>query len=475
MLGLLGTLELARRSLENSRQGVELTGHNLANVNNPAHSRQRLQVQTSETLPGPAGPQGTGAKITGFEQLRNQLLDRQIVNETSVNGYLEAKQKALEFAEATLGQQIDRQATSLEGATAAQGVGGQSGLAEGLSEFFSALQSLSAAPSSTADRQIVLLKAENLTEKFSSINQRLENLREDLNSAVGHDVDRVNQLVKEIAELSRSITGAELGSFSHANDLRDRRQLKFEQLAQLTTFAGANESNKTFSLSIGGVNLISDNHVVDTLETYPDAQGNFQVRSKETGAAANISGGSIKGTIDARDETVATLSADINLIASTLITQINQLHVGGQALNGDTGRLFFTGANASDIKVNALIRQNASLFQASGNGDPGDNSIVLAMAKLGNTVQTGLQNLTFNESYNQSVANFGQALSNVNTQLLDQRAVERMLLRQRDSIGGVSIDEEMTNLMMYQRAFQASAKMIGTLDELLQNVINMGR
>ena len=99
----------------------------------------------------------------------------------------------------------------------------------------------------------------------------------------------------------------------------------------------------------------------------------------------------------------------------------------------------------------------------------------MSLAKLGYQAQANLGNLTFVESYNQSVANLGQALNSTVSQIQDQDAVDRMLQRQRDSLGGVSIDEEMSNMIVFQRAFQASARMITTLDELLQSVINISR
>jgi flagellar hook-associated protein 1 FlgK len=146
------------------------------------------------------------------------------------------------------------------------------------------------------------------------------------------------------------------------------------------------------------------------------------------------------------------------------------------ALDGvTTGAAFFTGTGSADIQTNTTIRPDPGLIQASSNGDAGDNGVALALARLSNTSQAALANVTFIESYNQSVANLGQALNNVNSQSLDQGAVNRMLESQRDSIGGVSIDEELTNLVIFQRAFQASAKMISTVDELLQSVIALSR
>lgn len=481
-LGLLGTLEMSKRALDTARQGIELTGHNLSNVSNPAYARQRLRIQTSPTLPTPAGPAGTGSQVVGIEQLRSKLLDTQIIFESSVSGRLEAQQRALQFGEVNLGQQIDRQANTPEEIAAAIGIGGQFGLVEGLSDFFNALQALTTNPTSTADRQVVLLKAENLTDKFNSISRRMSNLRSSLNTSVQEDVATANQLLKEIADVSRAVTAAELGEAGSANDLKDRRQLKLEELAKIVNIQTSINSDNTLNLSISGTLVISENNVIEDLTTYTDAQGGSQLRSvnRSTSATTNLtltSGGSILGTIEARDGALTTLKGDIDNLAGLLITQINGLHATGFALNGTNANPnFFTGSNASDIQLNTNLLQNPGLIQASAiSTEPGNNQVALSMARLANQPQTTMNNLTYAESFNQSVATYGQALANVNSQLLDQSAVNRMLARQRDSIGGVSIDEEMANLVIFQRAFQASAKMVTTIDDLLESVIALAR
>lgn len=475
MLGLIGTLELSKRSLDTNRQAIELTGHNLSNVSNPAYARQRLRIQTGDTLPDPKGPIGTGAVVAGIEQLRNKLLDSQITTETSVGGFLESKQRALNFGEVNLGQQIDRQASSPEAATAALGVGGQLGLVEGLTDFFNALQALSTAPNSTADRQVVLLKAESMTDRFNSIDRRLATLRADLNTSVGDDVVEANKLLAEIADLSGSITAGELGGTGNANDLRDRRQQKLEDLAKLVNFQTSDGPNNTLNLSIGGTLILSENNLLESLDTFTDADGGAQIKTA-SGTSLTLTSGSIQGTIDARDGAVLTLADNIKNLASVLMTEVNTLHATGFALDGvSTGENFFTGTDSSDIQINTVVREDPSRIQASANGDAGNNGVALKLAQLGAEPIATLGNVTFSESYNQTVANFGQALSNVNSQIQDQQAVSRMLTTQRDSIGGVSIDEEMANLVIFQRAFQASAKMIATVDELLQSVINLSR
>ena len=476
-LGLIGTLELAKRSLDTNMRGIEVTGHNLANVSNKAYSRQQLRIETGATLPSSNGPVGTGATVSGVSQVRSKLLDTQILTETSVTGFLEGRQRALEFTEVNLGQQLDRQSSTAEGATAAQGIGGQHGLVEGFSDLFNPLQALSTSPAATSDRQIVLLEADSLTNKFNALDQRFTRLRADLNTSTTEDIRQADTLITQIADLSLSITTDEgKSSTGNSNDLRDRRQAQLEQLAELVDFTTTEDtSSGALSMFVGGVEVIRADKKIDSLTTLTDANGGIQVQTT-SGALPTISTGSIKGIIDSRDGELATIQSQIDTLAGTLITVFNTIHGAGTALDGTTtGQPFFTGTKASDIQVSAALKADPNLLQASANGDPGNNEIVLALATLGQTPQAALGNLTFAESYNQAVADLGQALNNTNSELLDQNAVNQMLLRQRDSLGGVSIDEEMSNLIIFQRAFQASARMVQTMDELLQSVINLGQ
>src|SRR5436190_9989434 len=184
MLGLFGTLNMANRALQTQRQGSEIAGQNLANVNTPGYSRQRVNIATSIYIPTELGPQGTGADAVAIQQIRDALLDRHIIGETSVRGTIEGEQRGLQFGQAALGQLIDRQATGAEGAAAATGVGGQHGIAEQLSELFNAFQSVSSNPTSTAERQVLMIKAQSLASQFNQIAGRLNDVRTSLNDSL---------------------------------------------------------------------------------------------------------------------------------------------------------------------------------------------------------------------------------------------------------------------------------------------------
>jgi flagellar hook-associated protein 1 FlgK len=184
----------------------------------------------------------------------------------------------------------------------------------------------------------------------------------------------------------------------------------------------------------------------------------------------------MQGTIDARDTELLSIQTDLDTLAGTLISEVNTVHSAGFGLSGTTGEDFFTGTDASDIAMNGTLAGNPSMIQASGvSGAVGDNSVIVQMAQLADKQHGALINQTFLESYGQTVVAMGQALNGTNTQLANQQIVESMLLRQRDSVSGVSLDEEMTDLIKFQRGFEASAKLITTIDEMLEIVMNLKR
>ena len=569
MPGLTGSISMARTSLQMNQRAIELAGHNLANVSNPAYSRQRLKIQTATGVPTEDGLQGGGVEITGIEHFRDYLLDRQVANEQSVLAYLDQKKKILHYTQSAIGQELDRASSSAEGNAASQGVSGQMGLGDNLTDFFNSLQALSTNPNSQAYRQVVIFKAQNLSEKFNRVDFRLGELVHDLNGEFESMVDEVNNSIIGLEKMAGLISNAE--ALGNANDVRDRFHKRLEDLCQLVDvqfeFEPVNELNsdnkavEKLTLSIGGVNVIKKGELVEKLKlSVFDENGQKVERENNVlkrgdtvfvEAINSVEGfqlrsGRIKAAIDARDLTINGFKSSIDHIAQTIKTRINEEYVQGTSLpviqisdvlteawvagssgtlsvqelaadlkegdqilfsNGGTftvsedaamgssgingtyqgttpltagltatiqGMEFFD-TTADGLKINERVESNPGLFNASVGGDAGNNDMALRLARITDERQETLSGQTFNESVNQAIAGFGQELFNVETQAVDQKAVARMLEEQRISLGGVSIDEEMSNLLVFQRAFQANAKLISVLDEMLAEAINIVR
>jgi flagellar hook-associated protein 1 len=476
MLGLFGTLNLAARSLQTQQQGIEVSGQNLANVNNPAYARQRLNISTSVTIGSSLGPQGTGAQAVAIQQMRDALLDIHITSEGSVRGFLEGSEAALNLAQSILGQEIDRAASGPEGTAASLGVGGQHGVADLLSNFFTALQNLSTNPTSLSDRQAVVAKAQDLASRLNQVDSRLGSLEQSLNANLTSDVQSANDLLASLARLNKEIISAEVSGKGAANDLRDMRQEKIEQLAKLVNIQTAAQPSGAVDISINGVAVVTGTEVTDTLQVFDAGGGQMLVRAQTSGTPLTLTGGRMQGTISTRDGALTELRDQVNALAGQMIAEVNAIHRSGYSLTGSTGADLFQGTNASDIRVNGALADDPRLLQMSGEaGAVGNNQVGLALAQLGDQKLAGLGNLTLSDHFAQTVSNLGQSLANTTTQLADQNLVEKMLTRQREAVSGVSLDEEMTELMKFQKAFQASARLVTTLDEMLDTVVGMKR
>lgn len=469
MIGLFGTLDLGARSLSTQQKGVEVAGQNMANVNNPAYARQRLVIQADLSFETPLGPQGTGVHAVAIQTTRDALIDRQVQGEASVTGYWEAQQRALQNTQSSLGEQIDSQQTS-------RGVGTVGGMLDSLDGLAQAFSAWAASPSSTADRQAVLAKAQQLVGQFQQTDARLEQLRVSLDESVQAEVVEANGLLAEIANINKQISRIGGPGGSGANDLRDLRQQKVEQLSGMVNAETAEDAQGLLNVSISGVLVVSGLQQVESLETYPEAGGNLMVRAASTDAPLTLTGGRLAGTLEARDGLVTSTRASLNTIASTLIAEVNAVHAAGFDLNGGNGEAFFAGTNAADIAVNQVLIQDPARLQGSAvAGAAGDNRVALRLAELMDTRQAALTNRTFAGDYSRVVAAVGESLSSTNSSLTNQKAVQGMLERQRQEVIGVSLDEEMTDLMRFQKAFQASARLVSTIDEMLTEVVNLKR
>jgi flagellar hook-associated protein 1 len=465
MLGLFNTLNLGARALQANQLGVEVTGQNLANSSNAAYSRQRVVLQTSTPTPSTIGMQGTGVQATSIEQMRDALVDGQIRDEASASGFWNSQQNSLENAQAQLGEFLNLNATG--SASDAQGLSDQ------LNNLFNAFQGLATSPTSIAQRQNVVSQAQSLAAGFNQASQQLSALNDGLNTSVTNGVTTANQLLSQIADLNDQIAKATF-SGGTANDLNDTREQDLEKLAGLVNIQTTTNANGTVDVSVAGTQLVSGNKTLDTLQAYDSGSGQMLVRTATGGTPLALTGGSIQGTIDARDGALKSLRDGLNTLASSLITQVNGIYSAGYDLNGGTGGMLFTGTDAGTISVTSALQTDASLVQAAGvPGAPGDNTVALALAKLGTQSVAGLGNQTFSGAFTAQVGSFGFAVANANSEAGNQSSVATMLQNQRDSVSGVSIEEEVANLITFQQAYAASSKIISTVDQMLQTVIGL--
>jgi flagellar hook-associated protein 1 FlgK len=393
-----------------------------------------------------------------------------------VSGSLEAQQRALKTAQSLLGQSIDRGNKGAGGTSAADGVGGGQQLAAGLTDFFNSFASLAAQPASIAEREITLRRAAALAAQFPALDNRLSTLGTQLDESLDTELKSANALLSDIARLNGQISRTEVVSGGSANDLRDQRLAKLESLSAVIGFDSIEASDGSVGIVVGGVSLVTSDVREKTLETFTNVTGDRMIRASGTTDALVITSGRVHGTLDARDGGLKDLRSGINDLAKSLIDEVNGVHSAGFALDGTTGRAFFLGSSAADIRVNQALLDDPTSLQVSGSATArGDNRVAQALSQLGNRSIVALDGQTLGNAYNRIVGRLGEDLSSVNQQLADQKVVAELLKGQRDSVSGVSIDEEMADLTRFQRGYQASAKLINTIDELMDTTLSLKR
>lgn len=473
MSGLFASLNASVSALSAHSRSVEIAGKNLANVSNTSYARQRVIYGDRGTIVTPQGAESLGLEALGVEQLRDALLDRQVVREASLSAYYQAQQSGYQRAQAALGQDVSS-AGSTAGTTNSNT---DSGIGAALDDLFNSFQSFAANPTDTGQRQSLIQIASILTDRVQLADTRLNQVQADLDSQVGSDVSEANTLLQTVADLNEQIGRFETNHPGSAVDLRDQRQAALEKLAtklpiQTTEAMDGQVEVSAVDGSGSPVVLVSLGAVQGTV-AYDPSTTPPSISAGSPATVLALSAGSIQGSISAREDAIQTLRDQLDSLASQLVTSVNEAYNPGGA-----GANFFdpSGTTAGTLALaSGLTPAN---LKASDGGASGDNTVALAIAQLASkkfsTSGTPADAIdgTFGNFYAGAVSGLGQALSGATARVNDQSRIEQLVRSQRDAVSGVSLDEEMADLMKYQRAFQASSKVFQTIDNLLDVVVN---
>ncbi|MEY4816154.1 MAG: flagellar hook-associated protein FlgK [Verrucomicrobiota bacterium] len=467
--GLYDVLRMGLSSLRAQSRAIETVGRNMANVNNPTYSRQRVIFGDVS----PTGSASVGVDVIEVQQVRDVLLDRQLVREKSGAAALEAETAAYERGEAAMGETISSVSDPSLAATT-----GSNSLTNAMAGFFGAARQLSVDPTNSTQKQMFVQTAKTMTERFQFSNDRLAEVQADLTNQVSNDVDKANGLLTTIKELNLMIATQESKTGTKALTLRDQRQARVEDLAQVmnfktTTLPDAPNQIQITATSASGVDTVILSGGT-TLETLAFAGAALRVVSSNT--ALTLTGGSTKGHLTARDGALQTLRNSLNLLAKQMVTSVNAAYNPS-----GTGQNFFdpAGTNASSIQLaSGLTGLNVRASVAGGAA--GDSSVAQAISKLDirsfSSTSGDAINGTMGESYSAAISLFSYSLSQSRMNHENQTGVLNIVRGQRESTSGVSLDEEAAELMKFQRAYQASARVISVVDQMLDIVVNsLGR
>jgi flagellar hook-associated protein 1 FlgK len=462
-MGINRLVDIGKSALFTAQQGISVAGHNIANVNTPGYSRQ--QVSLAENRPENASPGqiGTGVHAESIRRSVDSFVDAQLLASRERLGEFTASSDALARLEPLFGDANN------------QGIGA------GINEFFDALQDVTTNPNDLSARTVFLSKATALAGRFNQSAADLTAAQGFLDRQVAQTITDVNRLTSQIADLNTKIADAE-SSGQQANDLRDERGVALASLGELIEISSIEDATGQLTVSAGRGQVLVDKERTYQLVGVANLSNGLLDVHYDAGAGSTtslnsvIESGRLKGLLDVRDQTIPSLQASLDTLASELVTQVNQQHRLGFGLDGSTNLDFFapTGTTASTISVSLTnVRQIAASSTAAG--VPGNNANALALAGLKNTDFASLGTVTFQEYYSTIAGNFGSTAQGVESNLSAQQILHDQLTSQRASISGVSMDEELANLLQYQRSFEAASRMIVIADELFQTILSIKR
>jgi flagellar hook-associated protein 1 FlgK len=453
-MSLNTSLSIAVQSLAATTAALQVTNNNISNANTPGYSREVAVLQ--EAAPENEGNLsiGNGVVLEGFQSVRDELVQMRIQQETQDQSGANAQLATLQQIEPTF-------------TTSTQDIGTQ------MSALFSSLSSLSTNPGSSTSRQAVLTAGQNLATAFNTASNTLTSQQSGLDSQVTQDVGEINQLTTQIAALNPQI--AQLTATGQDGGTLQDQQTQLELQLSALTSVSVTKTNDGDTLTTGNGTALVVGSQSFALQATPGSNGAAQVIDQNgTNITSSLTGGDLGGTIQTRDVTIPGLLSQLDTLANQFATSFNKVQTGGLDQNGNAGTSFFTplttvAGSAASIK---LAITDPTQIAASTVGSPGSN---LNLANFSNLQTAALSSgQTPGDAYSSLVYKVGSLTSNANAESSATTASLAQLNDQLSSVSGVSIDEESTNLITYQQAYEAAARVVSTIQELFTITMSMG-
>ena len=494
-------LETARRSLSTHQWALQATGNNVANASNPGYSRQRLTLGMTEQLSvnfggTKAGQFGTGVRGETLARIRDLMIDQQYRDESVKNAFYATKEAAFGRMEDIINEPSEN------------------GLAHALDKFWSSLQDLAVNPDDTGARSVVRQRALTLTQTFNYMSSSLSKVQEDLKAEAGVVTKKINDLLTKIGDVNRQIGDAEpLGVLP--NELYDERDRYMDELSQYIEFErvpvdytnGETRGNSqrvaegridirislpgTPSATVvtlvdgktGGVGAISETGYRDASKLTTDPFVSMPLKDMPNGKLRALVEmyGSTSGA-EAHKGEFEQMLLDLDAMAKEFTTAFNDLHktfYDGNVQDNprQTGIDFFFGSDAKTVTVNPTILENLNLIAISKDKNIGDGSGALDLANLKSA------QITFTGGSSTATTSIGKYYQNVIGNMAVEASQNGNLAKstfallsssdqRRQSVSAVSLDEEMTMMIQYQHAYNAAARNITAVDEMLDKIIN---
>jgi flagellar hook-associated protein 1 FlgK len=453
MPGLFAGLEIGKRSLMAQQLAMNTASHNMANSTTPGYSRQRVSLVASYPQDTPQGSVGTGVLADSVRHIRDLFLTEQYRGANSNLTQWGTTHKTLSQIESFFNEPSD------------------TGLAQSIADFWNAWENLATNPTA---RSTVIEKTKVLVNGLKQYASQLNDLQASLDSEITNRVLQINQVGGQIAAINKQIVSAEL-SGDKANDLRDKRDLLVDNLSVLTQVRTIERPNGSLTVLLGSMALVDGGDSLG-ITTMIEHSGNSKVTRavwENTNFDIEFSGGELYALQQLRDKSLPEYQDGLDTLAKTIVEQVNTIHRGGVGATGSTGINFFSQFNttAMTISLNTEIENDPNLIAASLSGEPGDTRNAQAISELRSSAVLSDNSVTISEFYAGLVGTLGIRTQEASNLTENYNLLATQLDSAKQSVQGVSIDEEMTNMMKYQRAYEASARMITYIDSALETLI----
>ncbi len=422
MAGLLGSLHSAKSGMTVSQLSIQTTSHNINNMNTPGYSRQRVEqsAKSAYSYPGynssmGAGQLGTGVEATDIIRIRNTFSDFQYRNESHNYG-----ETGIKYEHYTNMETIFNEPS-------------ETGISASINNFFTSWHELSKKPNDNGSKDIVIQNSKYLANNISQIAKKLENLGEQATQKLGEDVSYINSMLNQLRDLEKHIKIVE-GSGKSPNDLLDEKDKILDELSFKMNIQ--NEDVKTLlkdKIENGG------DVTVDELKAIPNISGEVK------GSLDMID--KIKGYVDDVKELAKGISNSVN---DTLGIDLFEYNAGGNPI----------------LKLKDDILDGTTDLRIT-------TDVAREMYKLKDKkVTIGGEDTTIDKFYNNIIQKLGNETQEVRRNEKNQSKILKEIDNARSNVSGVSLDDEMVNLIQFQHAYNASAKVVSTIDSLLDVVIN---
>ncbi|MDD9946747.1 MAG: flagellar hook-associated protein FlgK [Myxococcales bacterium] len=442
--------------------GTAATSHNITNSSTEGYSRQRVAQK-----PRPIH-HGGGLAISSPTRVQDSFVDRRLLSAISLEGEASARSDSL--------RSLDSMFADIGGA-----------VGDALDNFESAIADLSNDPDSDAARQLVLTRTTQLAQSFNQASADLDAAQDDANGRIRLALGQLNEKLQTIGDLGRDIvSGSTIGE--DVSTLMDQRDQLVREVAEYLPVTVLDQPHGAVSVLLAGSrSLVPVDGPVPQLLHDVDANGNTTILRQGSGAPEDITSlitsGKIAGYLSARDGAIADAQADLDQLAYDIATQYNAVHAAGQGRDGASRNLFEvlpavvppTGS-AEALAISADVVGNPDGIAAALDGTlPSDNRNALALLDLAQTDIASGGTASASEAFSAMLADVGISIQSANTKADNATVIREQAQAMRDAISGVSTDEEMVALMQFQRAYQASLRVVETADAMLNELLNMRR